>query len=144
MRGPLQALIFLAVILVAGLTITAACASTRDDPKAPAKVVPAALARSKIGEECTVEMVVKASKNAAGRRTYFLDSEEDFHDDKNFAVVISYDDADKFRAAGIDDPAEHYKGKTIRVSGKVIAEDEQIRIRVDDPKQIKLVEPSQS
>jgi hypothetical protein len=144
MRRPRQTLIFLATSPLAGLIVAVACASTRDDPKAPAKVVPAALARSKIGEECTFEMVVKASKNAAGRRTYFLDSEEDFHDNKNFAVVISYDDADKFRAAGIDDPAEHYKGKTIRVSGKVIDEDEQVRIRVDDPKQIKLVEPSQS
>ena len=141
MRRSLQTLRITAIIVLAGITITTSRASGDDDPKAAEKVVPAAEARNKIGQECTVEMTVKASKNAAKRRTYFLDSEEDFHDDKNFAVVISYDDAAKFQAAGIDDPAEHYKGKTIRVTGKVIHEDDQVRIRVDDPKQIKLVEP---
>jgi DNA/RNA endonuclease YhcR with UshA esterase domain len=144
MRRPIQTLVCLVVIVLAGLSVTASpcaspCSST-DDAKASEKVVPAAEAHGKVGQECTVEMVVKASKNAAGRRTYFLDSEEDFHDDKNFAVVISYDDAAKFQSAGIDDPAEHYKGKTIRVTGKVIHEDDQVRMRVDDPKQIKLVE----
>jgi hypothetical protein len=129
------------MIMPGSVTNAMLSAGSGDDAQAAEKVVPAAMARTKIGEQCTVEMVVKASKNAAKRRTYFLDSEEDFHDDKNFAVVISYDDADKFRAAGIDDPAEHYKGKTIRVTGKVIEEDDQVRIRVDDPKQIKLVEP---
>jgi hypothetical protein len=76
-----------------------------------------------------------------GSTRFFLDSEEDFHDGKNLAVVISYDHADKFRDAGIADPAEYYKGKTIQVTGKVIEEDDQVRIRVEDPKQIKLVEP---
>ena len=52
------------------------------------------------------------------RETYFLDSEEDIRDEKNLAVVISYDHADKFREAGTDDPAECYRGKTIHVTGK--------------------------
>jgi DNA/RNA endonuclease YhcR with UshA esterase domain len=112
-----------------------------DDAKTKEKIIPAAEIRSHVGKECTAEMTVKASKNAVPRRTYFLDSEEDFHDEKNLAVVISYDHAAKFLEAGIDDPAEYYKGKTIRVTGKVIEEDDQVRIRVDDPKQIKLVEP---
>ncbi len=107
-------------------------------------MIPAAQARGHVGRECTAELTVRLSKNAAGRHTYFLDSEEDFHDEKNLSIVISYDHADKFREAGIDDPAEHYKGKTIRVTGKVIEEDDQIRIRVRDPKQITLVEPKAS
>ena len=77
------------------------------------------------------------------RREYYLDSEEDFHDEKNFAVVISYDHAELFQKAGIDDPAEHYMGKKLRVTGKVIEENDQIRIRVEDPKQIKIVERRQ-
>jgi hypothetical protein len=112
-----------------------------DDTKPPEKVIPAAQVREHVGKECTALMTVKSSKNAAPRKTYFLDSEEDFHDEKNLAVVISYDHADKFRDAGIADPAEYYKGKTIQVTGKVIEEDDQVRIRVEDPKQIKLVEP---
>jgi hypothetical protein len=112
-----------------------------DDGKTKETIIPAAEIRSHVGKECTAEMTVKASKNAVPRRTYFLDSEADFHDEKNLAVVISYDYIAKFQEAGIDDPAEYYKGKTIRVTGKVIEEDDQVRIRVDDPKQIKLVEP---
>jgi hypothetical protein len=103
-------------------------------------VVKAADARNHIDERCTVELTVRSSKNAAPRREYYLDSEEDFHDEKNFAVVISYDHADLFKKAGIDDAAEHYKGKSLRVTGKVIRENDQVRIRVEDPKQIKIVE----
>jgi hypothetical protein len=111
-----------------------------DDARPKEKIIPAAEIRNHVGTECTAEMTVKASKNAVPRRTYFLDSEEDFHDEKNLAIVISYDHIAKFQEAGIDDPAEHYKGKTIRVTGKVIEEDDQVRIRVEDPKQIKPVE----
>ena len=129
-------------MIVTSLSLVGLSALRADDQaKAAEKVIPAAEAKDHVGQECTVEMTVKASKNAAKRRTYFLDSEEDFHDEKNFAVVISYDHAAKFQEAGIDDPAEHYKDKTIRVTGKVIEEDDQVRIRVEDPKQIKIVEP---
>jgi len=126
------------------VSIAGAAPASTDDPKAAEKVIPAAQARDHVGQECTAELTVRASKNAAQRRTYFLDSEEDFHNEKNLAVIISYDHADKFREAGIDDPAEHYKGKTIRVTGKVIEEEDQIRIRVEDSKQIKVVESKQT
>jgi uncharacterized protein (DUF58 family) len=141
MRSPQR----ISVALLFALALTALAGAVpflgADDAKTKEKIIPAAEIRSHVGKECTAEMTVKASKNAVPRRTYFLDSEEDFHDEKNLAVVISYDHAAKFQEAGIDDPAEYYKGKTIRVTGKVIEEDDQVRIRVDDPKQIKLVEP---
>ncbi len=110
-----------------------------DDEKPP-KLVAAADAKSHIDERCTVEMKVRASKNAGPRREYYLDSEEDFHDVKNFAVVISYDHAEKFKKAGIDNPADYYMGKKLRVTGKVIAENDQVQIRADDPAQIKIVD----
>jgi hypothetical protein len=141
MRSPRR----ISVALLFALAITALAGAVPflgvDDTKTKEKIIPAAEIRSHVGKECTAEMTVKASKNAVPRRTYFLDSEEDFHDEKNLAVVISYDHIAKFQEAGIDDPAEYYKAKTIRVTGKVIEEDDQVRIRVDDPKQIKLVEP---
>jgi DNA/RNA endonuclease YhcR with UshA esterase domain len=108
--------------------------------QAPKKVIEAKEARDHIDEMCTVEMTVRSSKNAAPRREYYLDSEEDFRDEKNLALVISYDHADVFKQAGVDDPSEHYKGKKIRVTGKVIRENDQVRIRVEDPKQIALVD----
>jgi hypothetical protein len=109
-----------------------------DDEKA--KVIAASDARNHVDERCTVELTVRASKNAAPRKEYYLDSEEDFHDEKNFAVVISYDDAEAFKKAGIEDPAEYYMGKKVRVTGKVIHENDQTRMHIDDPEQIKVVD----
>ena len=110
------------------------------ESKADAGPIPAAQAREHVGERRTVETTIRASKDAARRREYYLDSEPDFGDEKNFAVVISHDHADKFKAAGIEDPAGHFKGKTIRVTGTIIREDQQVRIRVEAPEQIKVVE----
>jgi acetyl esterase/lipase len=102
--------------------------------------IPAAQAKDHIGERATVEMTVAASKNAEKRLEYYLDSEPNFSDEKNFCVVIGYDHAKPFADAGIANPAEHYKGKTLRVTGTIIRENEQTRIRVEDPGQIKIVE----
>ena len=85
-------------------------------------------------------MTVRRARTPPRAGEYYLDSEEDFHDEKNFAVVISYDHADLFKQAGIDNPSEHYMGKKLRVTGKIIHENDQVRIRVEDPKQIKIVE----
>ena len=109
-----------------------------DDEKT--KLVAASDARNHVDERCTVEMTVRSSKNAAPRKEYYLDSEEDFHGEKNFAVVISYDHADLFKKAGVDDPAEYYMGKKLRVTGKVIQENDQTRMRVENPDQIKIVD----
>jgi hypothetical protein len=102
--------------------------------------IPSIQAKDHIGERRTVETTIQASKDSANRREYYLDSEPSFSDPKNFSVVISYDHADKFRSAGIDNPANHLKGKTIRVTGTIIQENQQVRIRVEDPAQIKVVE----
>ena len=105
-----------------------------------AAVIPSNEAREHVGESRTVEMTVRSTKNAEKRREYYLDSEADFGDEKNLAIVIAYDHADRFNAAGIEDPAEHFKGKTVRVTGTLVREGEQVRIRVEDPTQIKPVE----
>ena len=109
------------------------------EPKADG-TIPSAQAKEHIGERVTVETTIQASKDSANRREYYLDSEPNFGDRKNFAVVVSYDHAGKFRAAGIENPAAHFKGKTIRVTGTIIQENQQVRIRVEDPAQIKIVE----
>ena len=129
--GRAIALAFAALVALAGAS---------PDDKEALKVVMAPDAKNHIDERCTVEMTVRSSKNAAPRREYHLDSEEDFHDENNFAVVISHDHAEAFQKAGIDDPAEHYRGKKLRVTGKVIHENDQTRIRVEKPEQIKIVD----
>jgi DNA/RNA endonuclease YhcR with UshA esterase domain len=96
-------------------------------------------ARTRINERVTVEMPVKAAKNCQPCSLMFLDSEEDHHDPKNFAVAVTETGKGKFREAKIDDPASHFKGKTIRVTGLVIVNDNQPQIEVDDPGQIEFV-----
>lgn len=91
-------------------------------------------ARKKVGESITVEMTVAVAKNRLEKRgEIYLDSEANFKDEKNFAVVITRAGAEKYKNVGIDDPAEHFRGKKIRVTGTVP------RIEVDDPKQVKIV-----
>lgn len=95
----------------------------------------------RVDKQVTVQMVVRSSKNALEKRhEIYLDSEADFRDEKNLAVVVTEEGAGKFKDAGIDDPAEHFRGKTIRVTGKVIRKDDRPRIEIDDPKDIRIVE----
>ena len=88
--------------------LAALSASVRADDADAKKAIDASEARNHVGETHTFKMTVQSSKNAAPRREYYLDSEEDFRDEKNLALVISYDHADLFKQAGIDDPSEHY------------------------------------
>jgi DNA/RNA endonuclease YhcR with UshA esterase domain len=111
-------------------------AAKEDKPLSPAEAI------KMVNKEVTVEMMVRSSKNAlAKHHEIYLDSEENFRDEKNLAVVITEDGAGKFKEAGVEDPAEHFRGKTIRVRGTVTLKEERPRIEIDDPKAIKLIEP---
>ena len=93
---------------------------------------------NRVNEQVTVEMLIKASKNCPHCSQIFLDSEEDHHDPNNLAVAVSVTGAARFKEARIDDPALHFKGKTIRVTGVVKLKDNRPRIEVDDPGQIEV------
>jgi hypothetical protein len=97
-------------------------------------------AKEHVGRICTLLMQVKSSKDEKPRKLFYLDSEKDYRDAKNLAIVISYADAQKFAKLGIKDPAAYYQGKTIRVTGKVVREEGQIQIRVTETSQIVLKE----
>ncbi len=100
-------------------------------------------ARAKINQQVRVEMVVRACKNALAKRMeIYLDSELDFRDDKNLAVVITKTGADLFAQAAIPDPAEHFKNRRIRVRGTVKLHEDRLRIEVNEPQQIELVPPT--
>jgi hypothetical protein len=105
------------------------------------KAITAEQATKKAGEKVVVEMLVRASKDRLEKRgEIYLDSEEDFHDPKNLGVVINKAGAAAFARAGIKDPADHFKAKTICVTGTVTVEEERARIVVEDPKQIEVVQ----
>jgi hypothetical protein len=126
----------LAVLALIGSGVVAIQAVAEDTkPLTPAEAI------KKVNEKVTVQMLVKATKNRLEKRgEIYLDSEEDFRDDKNLGVVVTKAGAAKFKEAGVDDPAVHFKDKTIRVTGTVIIKEERPRIEVDDPKQIQIVD----
>ena len=97
-------------------------------------------AANRVNEQVTVEMLVRAAKNCPHCSQIFLDSEEDHHDPRNFAVTVTDTGKARFREAKIDNSASHFEGKTIRVTGKVIVKDSQPQIEVDDPQQIETVQ----
>ena len=121
------------------LVAIAGCASVTlaadDKPLGPVE------ARKKVGKKITVEMTVKAAKDRLEKRgEIYLDSQEDFKDEKNFAIVITKKGAASLKEAGITDPAAHFKGKKVRATGKVKEVDGVPRIEIDDAKQITLAE----
>src|SRR5262249_32863202 len=101
-------------------------------------------ARKKVGETITVEMKVQAAKDRLEKRgEIYLDAETDFRDEKNFAVVITRTGAAKLKEAGIDNPAEHFRDKTIRATGKVKVVQDVPRIEIDAADQIRIYPPKQ-
>lgn len=124
-----------ASILLLATGVLALRASAEDKPLTPAEAI------QRVNEKVTVQMVVKAAKDRLEKRKeIYLDSEEDFRDPKNLGIVITLAGAEKYKAAGVADPADHFKGKTIRVTGTVIRKDERPRIEVDDPKQLAIID----
>jgi hypothetical protein len=118
------------------LVLPLLAAAKEDKPLTPAEAI------KMENKLVTVQMVVRSSKNALGKQhEIYLDSEENFRDEKNLAVVINEEGAGKFKDEGIDDPAEHFRGKTIRVTGTVIRKEDRPRIEITDPKSIRLIEP---
>jgi DNA/RNA endonuclease YhcR with UshA esterase domain len=106
-----------------------------DDP--PAKPIAPADAAKKVNEKVTVEMEVKST---GGKGVCFLNSEEDFKDAKNFTVFIPAEVVEKFKKAKVEDPREHFKGKTVRVTGTVTLYREKPQIKVEDPDQIQVAD----
>ena len=111
---------------------------TAEDKSKPLSPVEA---RKAVGKEITVKMEVKTAKDRLEKRgEIYLDAEENFKDEKNFAVVITKAGAESLKAAGIAEIADHFKDKLIRATGTVKEVDGVPRIEIDDAKQVRVVE----
>ena len=122
-------------LFLVGAISLSAVAADEDKPLGPVE------ARKQVGKEITVKMEVKVTKDRLEKRgEIYLDAEQDFKDEKNFAVVITKKGAASLKDAGITDPADHYKGKTIQAKGLVKEVDGVPRIEIDEAKQLKVVE----
>jgi DNA/RNA endonuclease YhcR with UshA esterase domain len=102
------------------------------------KPISAEEAAKQVDKECLVEMQVKSIGKSRSR--YFLNSEANFRDGKNFTIFIDSDVLAKFKKAKIEDPATYYKDKTIRVKGKVLLYNNRPEIKVAGPEQVEVVD----
>jgi DNA/RNA endonuclease YhcR with UshA esterase domain len=123
----------LGAIVVAVLLVPAAWSGDepKDKPLTPAEVA------KKVGEQVTVEMEVKSAGKGSG--VVFLNSEADFKDAQNFTLFIGRAGAEKFKEAKVEDPAAHFKGKTVRATGTVTLYRERPQIVIEGPAQLVVV-----
>jgi len=92
-----------------------------------------------VGEVAVVTMTVAGGRLMPDGSRCFLNSKADHRDKGNFTVVLFASGLERFAEAGMDDPAAHYKGKTIRVTGRIDLHREQPQIKVTLPEQIKVL-----
>jgi len=108
-------------------------------PKTPGAIT-VAEAISKVGEKVTVEFKVKATGQTMDGVRVFLNSTQRRDDAENFTVVLMMRDiGDALKAAGVSDPPNYYKNKTVRVTGTVAPFREKPQIVVDDVTMIAVV-----
>jgi hypothetical protein len=93
-------------------------------------------ALKRVDQKVTVAMEIRST---GGNTARYLNSEADFRDNKNFAVFIPNAALGGFKQAGIADPGEFFKGKTIIVTGTVVMAQGHPQIRVENSNQIKVV-----
>jgi len=96
-------------------------------------------AAAHVGDECVVTMRVESSRHMADAGRCYLNSHKDFRDEHNLTVVIFKRGLERFAEEKIDDPAEHFRGKTIRVTGTIELYKEKPQIKVDRVDQVELV-----
>ena len=102
----------------------------------PAKPLTPGEAAKKVNEKVTVEMEVKST---GGGSVWFLNSEADFKDEKNFTLFVPATTVEMFKKSKIEDHT-HFKGKTVQVTGTVTLYREKPQIKIEEPDQIKIIE----
>jgi alkaline phosphatase D len=98
----------------------------------------AAEVTKRLGQKVTVEFAVR-STGASGSRG-FLNSADDHRSEGNFTVVLEKAALEGFKKDGVASPQEHFKGKTIRVTGTLSLYRERPQIVVEDARQVRVVE----
>lgn len=126
-------------------------ASAGSTPSSPAPSSPAGIktpgaisvaeAVKRVGDTVTVEFHVKNTGKTGSNSRVFLNSTAERGDKENFTVVLVMKDVgDGLKAAGVSEPANYYKNKTVRVTGTVSLYQEKPQIVVEDATKIGIVE----
>jgi len=136
-RHGLIALMF-PVILFPLLLASSLRANDAGVPKTVPRIA-AEQAAKHVGEKVAVEMHVKSSRYLAGPGICFLNSCKYHRDAKNFTVVIMERGLAALKAKGIGRPANHYRGKKIRVTGRIELYRRRPQILIETAKQIMII-----
>jgi hypothetical protein len=126
------------LVATAGLPVMPARAGEAGVAELP--TVACAEACDHVGQQVRVEFTVESSRLLADRGLCFLNSRKNHRDDDNFTVVLFREGLERFAEAGIDDPAEHFRQRTLRVRGVVAERDGKPQIVVELPNQVEIVE----
>jgi hypothetical protein len=94
--------------------------------------------KKRVNQKVTLELTVQATGMSS--TLLFLNSATDRKAEDNFTVVLEKPAVEAFKTMGVASPLEHFKGKKIRVTGTLSLFREAPQIKVDDPKQIEIVE----
>ncbi|MFM7185818.1 MAG: hypothetical protein ACKO4Z_13745 [Planctomycetota bacterium] len=129
---------FLLLALAGGRLLAAA----EPAPAPPAEAIAVEEALDHVGEECTFEFVVEATRAIPEKHLCFLNSCRDHRDERNFTVVIFEAGLERLKADGIDAPAEHFDRATIRIHGVVEERKGRPQIVLEEPGQITVVKPA--
>lgn len=102
------------------ITCAFCCLSVGSGELPAGEVLDAAHAISRAGEKATIRYKVEGGTFLDREQPIcFLNSHKNYMADDNFTVVIFSEGLARFRKAGVPNPLEKYKGKTIQVSGVV-------------------------
>lgn len=119
--------------LLASLAALLCCTCLAQETAPP---ISPAEALQRVDQKVTVLMQVKST---GGNTARFLNSQTDFRSETNFAIFIPNLALTSFKEAGIADPGEYYKDKTILASGTITLSQGRPILRADKANQIKLV-----
>ncbi|MFL5327360.1 MAG: alkaline phosphatase D family protein [Gemmataceae bacterium] len=135
-----QEKIELSMLRTPGSTRAAEAPKVVATPTLPSGTVSPAEATKRVGDKVTVQFAVKGTGATRDKGRVFLNS-SDARDASNFTIMIDMKKAgESLQKAGITDPREHFKNKTVRVTGTVTTFKDAPQIAVEDASQIQVVE----
>lgn len=125
----------LVVVVAIFMSPAIGLAADADKPTADGAITPSE-ALKKVGAKVTVEMTVQSVGGTPAKRL-FLNSKAKFRDEDNFTVVVM---PKAFTGKWEKATGDTFKGKVIRVAGKVSMFKDAVQIVVEEEKQLELVE----
>ncbi|MGC4005406.1 MAG: hypothetical protein QM811_20720 [Pirellulales bacterium] len=130
-----------ACLMVLGLCFASSGFVTRgaDEEKKETPVIKPEKAVEYYDKEVVVEFKVEGGYFRDMKPPCLLNSKKNHQDKDNLTIAILGRELKEFKAAGIEDPAMHYAGKTIKVRGIVEMFKDKPQIKVTNVKQIEIV-----